>query len=85
MVPLEEDRGSERADQRGSIGCFRARRDGSLRDFDDGDGGHGLLVASTMSLYTVLGILYLSSRDCRPRQPGISFSFSSPSRTRLTA
>ena len=38
-----------RADQRERVGCFPARRGGSLLDFCDGDGGRGLLGASVVS------------------------------------
>jgi hypothetical protein len=36
-------------DRRGRVGCFRAIHGGSLLDFCDGDGGHGLLGASAVS------------------------------------
>jgi hypothetical protein len=38
-----------RVGQRGRVGCFRAKRGGSLLDFCDGDGGRELLGASAVS------------------------------------
>jgi hypothetical protein len=75
----------ERAGQRESADCFPARRGESLRDFDDGDGAHELLAASTMSFYARSDLLDSNIRGCRPQQPGISLTFRHPIATRLTA
>jgi len=50
-------KGLERVDRRGRVDCFRAIRGGSLLDFCDGDGGHGLLGASIVS-YSLFEMTY---------------------------
>jgi len=65
-------RGLGREDRRGRVGCSRAIRDGSLLGFCAGDGGRGLLVASTFRRHVWDGIRDSNIRDCHLLPPTIS-------------
>ena len=62
-------------DQRGRVDCFPARRGESLLGFCDGDGGHGLLAASSVNRLHKKGILYSDIRDYLRRQPDVSLFY----------
>ena len=62
-------------DRKERVDYFRARRGGSLLDFCDEDGGHGLLEASSVNRLHKKGILCLSIRDYLRREPDVSLFY----------
>jgi hypothetical protein len=68
-------RGLGLVDQKVKVDCFRARHGENLLGFCGGDGGHGLLEASSVNRLHKKGILCAGIRDYLRRQPDISLVY----------